>query len=28
VKPGDVLRGHCDQVGTFEINVRAHQVGA
>ncbi len=26
VKPGDVLRGKCDQVGEFEITVRAHQV--
>jgi 2,4-didehydro-3-deoxy-L-rhamnonate hydrolase len=26
VKPGDVLRGKCDQVGEFEIEVRAHQV--
>jgi 2-keto-4-pentenoate hydratase/2-oxohepta-3-ene-1,7-dioic acid hydratase in catechol pathway len=26
VKPGDVLRGKCDQVGEFEIAVRAHQV--
>ena len=25
VKPGDVLRGKCDQVGEFEIAVRAHQ---
>jgi len=25
VKPGDVLRGHCDQIGEFEITVRAHQ---
>jgi 2-keto-4-pentenoate hydratase/2-oxohepta-3-ene-1,7-dioic acid hydratase in catechol pathway len=25
VKPGDVLRGKCDQVGEFEIKVRAHQ---
>ena len=25
VKPGDVLRGKCDQVGEFEITVRAHQ---
>jgi 2,4-diketo-3-deoxy-L-fuconate hydrolase len=25
VKPGDVLRGKCDQVGEFEIMVRAHQ---
>jgi 2-keto-4-pentenoate hydratase/2-oxohepta-3-ene-1,7-dioic acid hydratase in catechol pathway len=25
VKPGDVLRGSCDQIGTFEIAVRAHQ---
>jgi 2,4-didehydro-3-deoxy-L-rhamnonate hydrolase len=24
VKPGDVLRGKCDQVGEFEITVRAH----
>ena len=24
VKPGDVLRGKCDQVGEFEIKVRAH----
>ena len=27
VKPGDVLRGKCDQIGTFEIKVRAHQAG-
>jgi 2,4-didehydro-3-deoxy-L-rhamnonate hydrolase len=27
VKPGDVLRGKCDQIGAFEIAVRAHQVG-
>jgi 2-keto-4-pentenoate hydratase/2-oxohepta-3-ene-1,7-dioic acid hydratase in catechol pathway len=26
VKPGDVLRGKCDQVGEFEITVRAHQM--
>src|SRR5947209_550140 len=26
VKPGDVLRGECDQVGAFEVKVRAHQV--
>jgi 2,4-diketo-3-deoxy-L-fuconate hydrolase len=25
VKPGDVLRGECDQVGAFEVKVRAHQ---
>jgi 2,4-diketo-3-deoxy-L-fuconate hydrolase len=25
VKPGDVLRGKCDQIGEFEIKVRAHQ---
>ena len=25
VKPGDVLLGKCDQVGEFEITVRAHQ---
>jgi 2,4-diketo-3-deoxy-L-fuconate hydrolase len=25
VKPGDVLRGSCDQIGVFEIAVRAHQ---
>src|SRR5437762_9157173 len=25
VKPGDVLRGSCDQIGSFEIAVRAHQ---
>jgi 2,4-didehydro-3-deoxy-L-rhamnonate hydrolase len=25
VKPGDVLCGKCDQVGEFEITVRAHQ---
>jgi 2,4-diketo-3-deoxy-L-fuconate hydrolase len=25
VKPGDVLRGKCEQVGEFEIAVRAHQ---
>ena len=25
VKPGDVLRGECAQVGAFEIKVRAHQ---
>jgi 2,4-didehydro-3-deoxy-L-rhamnonate hydrolase len=25
VKPGDVLRGKCDQIGEFEITVRAHQ---
>ena len=25
VKPGDVLRGKCDQIGEFEIAVRAHQ---
>jgi 2-keto-4-pentenoate hydratase/2-oxohepta-3-ene-1,7-dioic acid hydratase in catechol pathway len=24
VKPGDVLRGKCDQVGEFEVKVRAH----
>ena len=24
VKPGDVLRGKCDQIGEFEIAVRAH----
>jgi 2-keto-4-pentenoate hydratase/2-oxohepta-3-ene-1,7-dioic acid hydratase in catechol pathway len=24
VKPGDVLRGKCDQVGEFEIKCRAH----
>lgn len=24
VKPGDVLRGKCDQIGEFEITVRAH----
>ena len=28
VKPGDVLRGKCEQVGEFEIKVRAHQAGA
>jgi 2-keto-4-pentenoate hydratase/2-oxohepta-3-ene-1,7-dioic acid hydratase in catechol pathway len=28
VKPGDVLRGKCEQIGAFEIKVRAHQVGA
>jgi 2,4-didehydro-3-deoxy-L-rhamnonate hydrolase len=28
VKPGDVLRGRCDQIGAFEIEVRAHQIGA
>jgi 2,4-didehydro-3-deoxy-L-rhamnonate hydrolase len=28
VKPGDVLRGSCDQIGVFEIKVRAHQAGA
>ena len=28
VKPGDVLRGHCDPIGAFEIKVRAHQAGA
>jgi 2-keto-4-pentenoate hydratase/2-oxohepta-3-ene-1,7-dioic acid hydratase in catechol pathway len=28
VNPGDVLRGKCDQIGAFEIKVRAHQVGA
>ena len=28
VKPGDVLRGHCDQIGALEIKVRAHQAGA
>jgi 2-keto-4-pentenoate hydratase/2-oxohepta-3-ene-1,7-dioic acid hydratase in catechol pathway len=27
VKPGDVLRGSCDQIGAFEIKVRAHQAG-
>ena len=27
VKPGDVLRGSCDQIGAFEIKVRAHQPG-
>ena len=27
VKPGDVLRGKCDQIGAFEIKVRAHQPG-
>ena len=27
VKPGDVLRGKCDQIGAFEIKVRAHEVG-
>jgi 2,4-diketo-3-deoxy-L-fuconate hydrolase len=27
VKPGDVLRGKCDPIGTFEIKVRAHQAG-
>src|SRR5438046_9887006 len=26
VVPGDVLRGKCDQIGEFEIKVRAHQV--
>jgi 2,4-diketo-3-deoxy-L-fuconate hydrolase len=26
VKPGDVLRGECAQVGAFEIAVRAHQL--
>ena len=26
VKPGDVLRGKCDQIGEFEITVRAHQM--
>ena len=25
VKPGDVLRGKCDQIGEFEIKVRAHK---
>jgi 2,4-diketo-3-deoxy-L-fuconate hydrolase len=25
VKPGDMLRGSCDQIGAFEIAVRAHQ---
>jgi 2-keto-4-pentenoate hydratase/2-oxohepta-3-ene-1,7-dioic acid hydratase in catechol pathway len=25
VKPGDVLRGECAQVGAFEITIRAHQ---
>jgi hypothetical protein len=25
VKPGDVLRGRCDPIGEFEIEVRAHQ---
>jgi 2-keto-4-pentenoate hydratase/2-oxohepta-3-ene-1,7-dioic acid hydratase in catechol pathway len=25
VKPGDVLRGECKEVGAFEIKVRAHQ---
>ena len=25
VKPGDVLRGSCDQIGAFEIAVRAHE---
>jgi 2-keto-4-pentenoate hydratase/2-oxohepta-3-ene-1,7-dioic acid hydratase in catechol pathway len=24
VKPGDVLRGKCDQIGEFEIKCRAH----
>jgi 2-keto-4-pentenoate hydratase/2-oxohepta-3-ene-1,7-dioic acid hydratase in catechol pathway len=24
VKPGDVLRGKCDQIGEFEVKVRAH----
>ncbi len=28
VKPGDVLRGKCEQIGEFEIKVRAHQAGA
>jgi 2-keto-4-pentenoate hydratase/2-oxohepta-3-ene-1,7-dioic acid hydratase in catechol pathway len=28
VKPGDVLRGKCDQIGDFEIKVRAHQAPA
>jgi 2-keto-4-pentenoate hydratase/2-oxohepta-3-ene-1,7-dioic acid hydratase in catechol pathway len=28
VKPGDVLRGSCDQIGAFEIKVRAHEVSA
>jgi 2-keto-4-pentenoate hydratase/2-oxohepta-3-ene-1,7-dioic acid hydratase in catechol pathway len=28
VKPGDMLRGKCDQIGEFEIAVRAHQLGA
>ena len=27
VKPGDVLRGKCDQIGEFEIKVRAHSAG-
>jgi 2,4-diketo-3-deoxy-L-fuconate hydrolase len=27
VKPGDVLRGKCAQVGEFEITARAHQIG-
>ena len=27
VKPGDVLRAHCDPIGSFEITVRAHQIG-
>src|SRR5712672_2570347 len=27
VKPGDVLRGKCDQVGEFEITVREHKIG-
>jgi 2-keto-4-pentenoate hydratase/2-oxohepta-3-ene-1,7-dioic acid hydratase in catechol pathway len=27
VKPGDVLRGKCAQVGEFEIKVRAHPIG-
>ena len=26
VKPGDVLRGKCDQIGEFEIKARAHRV--
>jgi 2,4-didehydro-3-deoxy-L-rhamnonate hydrolase len=25
VKPGDVLRGKCDQIGEFEVKVRAHE---
>jgi 2,4-diketo-3-deoxy-L-fuconate hydrolase len=25
VRPGDMLRGSCDQIGAFEIAVRAHQ---